>query len=366
MRKYRVIQLGTGNTGIHTLRTILQHPDLELVGLWDYDEALVGKDAGEIAGLAPCGVKATTDTQALIDMEADCISYQKADAGSNPSKPGSWADRMLKEMCAFLESGKNVVSTANWTLVYPYIWGPELVGRIEIACRKGNATFHVTGTEPGFFGDELLLSLTSLSQKIHSVRCQEILCYAQYNEPKTIRGLGFGAPMPDKAFTDKQGKYLGAIWITSVHMIADALGVGLDEVRGSWEAWPTEEDIEIAVGKIPAGTIGAIRFEVAGMIGGEPRIAVEHVTRIRLDVAPHWAQLEAGGFRVIIEGSPTMRVDIPLTEAGGGGDACVQACVATAARVVNSIPVVCDADPGIKTFLNLPRRVMGVNRMQIS
>jgi 2,4-diaminopentanoate dehydrogenase len=154
------------------------------------------------------------------------------------------------------------------------------------------------------------------------------------------------------------------LWQPSVHMIAHELGVKLDKVRGAWEAFPTDKELQIAAGKIEAGTVGAIRFEIAGIVGGETRIAIEHITRLHADVAPHWATLDPGGFRVIIEGAPSLKVDVALTEAGG--DPCVQACQGTGCRAANSIPVVCEADPGIKTFLNLPRRVMGKKRMRIA
>ena len=97
-KKYRVIQWATGNVGSRALRTIIEHPDLELVGLWVSSDQKAGKDAGELCGLGAVGVKATTSAEDLIALEADCVSYMRQ---------GFDCD----ETCAILESGKNIVST---------------------------------------------------------------------------------------------------------------------------------------------------------------------------------------------------------------------------------------------------------------
>lgn len=360
MKRYKVIQMGTGNSGMHALRGIIQHPDLELAGLWVHSDQKAGRDAGELCGLGNVGVKATQDTQALLATDADCVCYMKKSA-TDPTKPGSYGERCVNEICAFLESGKNVVGTAGVTLVYPYVWGPEFVGRFEKACQKGGSSFLWRGIEPGFMCDELPLLLSSVCHRIDSIRGQEIVCYATYNEPEVLRWMGFGSPLPDSAARKKLADFHTRFWCApSIQIMADALGVKLDGMRGIWEGAVLEEDIEVAIGKVKAGTVGTVRFEVVGIVGGKPRLAVEHVNRLRHDLAPQWAQLEPGGYRVIIEGEPAMNIDLTFTE----GDDCVAACVATSARAVNSIPVVCDAPPGVYTFLNLPRPVMGVHRMK--
>ncbi len=359
MKKYKVIQMGTGNTGIHALRSIIQHPDLELVGLWDYDVNKAGQDAGEICGLDRVGIKATNDDKAILDMDADCVCYMKAIAMGDPTKPGSYGERCNNEVRAFLESGKNVVGTTDASLIYPYIWGPEFVGRIEKSCQKGGSSFLWIGLEPGFMGDVLPLIMSGLSHRIDSIRSQEILCYATYKEPVTLYSMGFGYPVPDEATRKKVSSSIIIATAPSIQMIADALGVKLDEIRGTWEGFTLQEDIEVAIGTVKAGMVGAVRYEGVGIVGGKPLIAVEHVNRLRDDLAPQWAQLKPGGYRVLIEGKPSMKIEVSFTE----GDPCIEACVATAARVVNSIPVACDSAPGVYTFLNLPRQVMGVHRI---
>jgi len=360
MKKYRVIQMGTGNTGIHALRGIIEHPNLELVGLWVYSDEKAGRDAGELCGLDPVGIEATQDTEALLKMDADCVCHMKTAAG-DPTKPGSYAERCMDEVRAFLESGKNVVGTTGASLIYPYIYGPEFVERIEKSCQKGGSSFLWRGLEPGFMCDELPLMLSGLSHRIDSIRGQEMLCYASYGEPVVLSWMGFGAPLPDEAKREKLNHIYAKVTAPSIQMIADALGVKLDEIRGTWEGFTLEEDIEVAMGQVKAGTVGAIRYEGVGIVGGKPLIAVEHVNRLQNDLAPQWAQLDPGGYRVVIEGNPPMKIEVAFTE----GDPCFQACVATSALAVNAIPVACDAPPGVYTFLNLPHPVMGAHRTRV-
>src|SRR5262249_10745863 len=134
---------------------------------------------------------------------------------------------------------------------------------------------------------------------------------------------------------------------------ADAMHVVLDEVRESVERCVARERIEVPMTVIEPGTVSAIRFEVTGYVAGRPVIGAEHVTRTRADQAPDWPQPPAGRasvHRVAIEGSPSLTLDLALRDGafGRGG------VLATAMRVVNAIPAVCAAAPGLVTTLDLP------------
>jgi 4-hydroxy-tetrahydrodipicolinate reductase len=98
---YRVIQWSTGHVGAWALHAIIEHPDLELVGLWVHSDAKAGSDAGELCGLPPVGVVATNDAEALLALDADVVCYT-ATADLRP-----W--EAVKDICRILESGKNVV-----------------------------------------------------------------------------------------------------------------------------------------------------------------------------------------------------------------------------------------------------------------
>jgi hypothetical protein len=133
-------------------------------------------------------------------------------------------------------------------------------------------------------------------------------------------------------------------------MLAAALRVELDDVSASVEFAEAARDFSVPMGEISKGSIAGYRFEVVGRRKDREIIAVEHVTRLDDDVAPHWATLRPGGFRVLLEGSPSYEVTVAFKE----DDPNVAACTGTAARAVNAIATVCEARAGVCSFLDLP------------
>jgi len=342
---YKVIQWATGHVGIHALRGIARHPDLQLVGLWVSSESKAGKDAGDLCGIGKTGVIATRDAEALFDMPADCVSYMAA----TDYRPAEAID----DMCRILSSGKNLITTSFVPLIYPWHAVPDFARQIEAACQQGRTSFFCSGIDPGFSPDALPIVLSSLSERVDSVRAQEIFNYATYDQPQTLfEVMGFGKP-PGTMVPLLIPGALTMAWGPSVRMVADALGVELDEIRQHYEQEVAPETFAISCGTIEKGTVAALRFEVSGIAGGRPVITVEHVTRLRDDLAPHWPQgIGPGNYRVTIEGMPSMRCDLQI--GFNSDDHNIDGCVASAMRVVNAIPAVCDSSPGLKTWLTLP------------
>ena len=342
---YRVIQWATGHVGIHALRAIARHPELELVALVVSSPAKAGKDAGELAGIGPIGVEATRDVERALALEADCVSYMAA----TDFRPSDAID----DMCRILESHKNLVTTSFVPLIYPWQIVPEFAERLEASCRKGKTSFFCSGIDPGFSPDALPVVLSSMCERIESIRAQEIFNYATYDQPETLfEVMGFGKP-PGTPVPLLIPGALSLAWGPSVRLVADALAVELDEIRQSFETIVTDEAFDIPCGRIEAGTVAALRFEVAGIVRGRPRIVVEHVTRLRDDIAPHWPHGNGPGtYRVTIEGMPALRCDLDV--GFNSKDHNIDGCVASAMRLVNAIPAVCAASPGLKTWLDLP------------
>jgi hypothetical protein len=343
--RHRVIQWATGHVGIHALRAIARHPALELVGLVVHGEAKAGSDAGELCGIGPTGIVASQDPEAVLALDADCVSYMGAtDFRLNDA---------IEDMCRILRSGKNLVTTSFVPLVYPPAAFPALAERLEAACREGGTSLFCSGIDPGFSPDALPIFLSSLSERIERVRAQEIFNYATYDQPETLfEVMGFGKPPGHPAPLLVPGA-LAMAWGPSVRMVARALRVELEEVRQEHEVCLAEEGFEISCGKIPAGSMAGLRFEVQGIVRGEPRIVVEHVTRLRDDVAPDWPRADGPGvYRVTLEGMPSLRCDLHV--GFGSEDHNIDGCVASAMRCVNAIPLVCQSPPGLKSALDLP------------
>ncbi|MBW2268122.1 MAG: diacylglycerol kinase [Deltaproteobacteria bacterium] len=340
---YRVIQWSTGNVGVFALRAILQNPELELVGVWAHSEDKEGVDAGELCGLDPVGITATTDAEALLALGADCVCYTAT------------GDRRtieaMEDMARILASGANLVSCSVAALVHPKSMPQPMVEPLAEACRKGNSSLFASGIEPGFASDTLPLVLSGLCERWESIRIQEIINYATYDQPELLfEAFGFGQPL-DHTPPLLQPGVLSFSWGGSLHLMAEGLGLELDEVREVHDRIATEKAIAIGEHTIEAGTCGALRFEVQGIIDGKIVLVVEHVTRMDDAVAPEWPS-GAGGYRVSIEGVPRMQLEWEFEDEQG--DHTVGGVLITATRLVNAIPAVCEADSGLLSVLDLP------------
>ena len=341
----RVVHWGTGNTGRLALRGVLQHPDLELVGLYVHSPDKVGRDAGELIGRDDTGVIATNDVDELLAIDADCLCY--LGDGIGPRAAGA-----VEEMSRFLRAGRNVVSTSLNQLVNPKTAADDLRIPLEEACRAGGTSFFNNGADPGFGSDLIPLTLLSLMDDIESVRIQEIVNYSHYDQAWVMRELfGFGQPLDYESplFT---GGALTEYWGGVVTMLTDALGLELDEIREVHEFAAVDTDVDVGVGRIDAGTIAAIRFEVQGIVDGRPVVVVEHDTRIHDAAAPDWPVCRGGDncYRVLLEGRPKLTCELDM-EDEHGGDGGLIAC---SMRVVNAIPAVCAAPPGLLSTLDVP------------
>ncbi|SHN46266.1 diacylglycerol kinase [Cryptosporangium aurantiacum] len=344
---YRVVQWSTGNVGRHTIAGIDARPDLELVGVWVSNPEKVGRDAGELAGLdRSLGVTATSDADALLALKPDCIVHT---AMADDRLPAAIAD-----LTRFLRAGIDVVSSGPVFLQFPDgVVPPDVSDPIRAAAAEGGASLWVNGIDPGFANDWMALTLTSLSERIDEVRCLEILDYATYNNPLILFDvMGFGKPLDDVPMLLQPG-VLSIAWGSVVRQLAAGLGVELDAVEESFVRLPAPEDFDIPSGPIGKGTAAALRFEVRGMRGGRPVCVLEHVTRLRPDLGPDWPQPPGqGGYRVVVTGEPNYTLD--MTMLASDGDHNTAGLKATAMRLVNAVPAVIAAPPGLLTALDLP------------
>jgi 4-hydroxy-tetrahydrodipicolinate reductase len=343
----RVVVWGTGNVGRHALAGVAARPDLELVGVWVSSEAKAGRDAGELAGLGrTLGVTATHDVEAILALRPDCVVHT------------AMADNRLMEalddLALLLAAGINVVSSGPVFLQYPEGTVPDsMIEPVRAAAVAGGVSLWVNGIDPGFANDWLPLMLTSVCERIDEVRCFEILNYATYDQAMVIFDImGFGRPM-DEIPMLLQPTVLTMAWGSVVRQLAAGLGLELDAVEEEYIRLPAPETFQIASGTIEKGTVAALRFEVRGVKDGKAVVVLEHVTRLRDDMAPDWPQpLGQGGYRVTIKGEPNYTLDLQML--GSDGDHNTAGLKATAMRLVNAVPAVIAAQPGLLTALDLP------------
>jgi hypothetical protein len=351
-QRYRVVQWGTGNTGSWSLRFLLDDPIFEVVGVWVAREGNRGRTAGEIVNREPAGPRATNSLDEIVALDADCVIYMAAEPKGRITKVGSEAWQSVENVCRLLESGKNVVCVGISGLTNPLNYGPELFDRLSKSAERGKSTFFGTGIEPGFMCDAFALGLTSVSRHIRSIRIQEVISYATYDQPNYHASHGgiWGSPI-GSTYADLFPRLVLASGMDApVRVLADALNVTLDEVTARVEFARADRDFEIPMGPIVKDSIAGYRFEVIGRSGESEPIVVEHVTRIDNGIAPEWPRLEPGGFRVLLGGTPSYKVEVTFDE----NDPNVAACTGTAARAVNSVAIVCQAPEGVCSFLDLP------------
>jgi hypothetical protein len=337
---YRVIQWATGNVGRAAVQGILSHPQLELVGAWVHSADKAGRDVGDLCGVGPIGVKATNDVEQILALPADCVLY-------SPLLP------QLDEVVRLLESGKNVVTPVGW--FYPF--NTPGVARLEAACRAGGVSLHGTGIHPGGITELLPLTISALSRNVRHVRAEEFSDIRTYQAELVVREVMlFGKP-PEEAKASPMLDLLGFGFKQSIDMLAAALGMRLDSNMATrHEMAVATVPIETPVGVIARGTVAGQRFAWHGLVGGEPVITVRVnwlMGEQHLD--PPW---KIGGerFEVEVQGDPSIHVTFrglqpPFEHADLEHNPGI---VATAMHCVNSIPYVCDAPPGIRTYLDLP------------
>jgi 4-hydroxy-tetrahydrodipicolinate reductase len=341
-----VVAWSTGNVGRHAIAGIDQRPDLELVGVWVSSEAKAGKDAGELAGLGrELGVTATHDVDEVLALKPDVIVCT------------AMADNRLFEAMADIEkmlrAGINVVASGPVFLQYPTGVAVGMAEGVTKAALDGGVSLFVNGVDPGFANDALPLVLTGVSERIEEVRCVEVLNYNTYDQWMILHDvMGFGMPEGEKGFLLNPG-VLTMAWGSVIAQLAAGLGVELDEITEWYEQELAHETFEVDSGTIEKGTVAALHFEVRGIVNGKAVIVLEHVTRLHDDLGATWPKPAGQGcYRVVVTGEPTYTLDLQLL--GTDGDHNTAGLKATAMRLVNAIPAVVDAKPGLVTALDLP------------
>jgi 2,4-diaminopentanoate dehydrogenase len=349
-RTYNVVVWATGRVGRLSIKAVTDRPNLNLVGVWVHSPSKAGQDAGALAGIEPLGIVATNDEDALLSSDVDCVIY----TGPATSRPRE----AIADFCRILAAGKNIVTTSLPGLVYPRgSMRESALTRIVDAARQGGASIYSSGIEPGFGCDLFAAALSSMSNRVYSIRGLEITDYSRDNTLYEMRELfGFGQSL------DYQGGIMqpGVIkfgWGAAVTMVAESLGVELDEIRESCEYAPSPRRLETLSGVIEPGAVGAVWFRCIGVVDGQEVITIEHVDRMAEDVAPDWPKSRAGGidgvWRVMIEGEPSFDAEFEVGF-NADEDSTDHGLLATGMRAINAIPWVCAAAPGLVDALHMP------------
>ncbi len=346
----RVIQWATGNQGVEAIRAVAERPDLELVGGWVHSAGKDGADLGTLAGIDPLGVRATRDLDEVLAIEADCVCYLPRNTS-------------LDEVVALLASGKNVVTTAF--LFHPRTLPPADLERLLAACERGGSTIHGSGLNPGNLSGVLPLALSGMSRRIDRLTLQERADWSFYESTHiTFDNMRFGCA-PEEVSEEASDflRFNSGIFQEEVKLLADALGAGIDEIVTDVDLVLAREDHDIFGTVLRAGTVAGQRWHWQGRRQGRTLVEIDALWTVGGEYPSHWPT-PADGWTLTIEGDPSMRAHflalgswerpLPMAEHVRA------ASIATAMQVVNAIPAVCRAAPGIATMADLPLIRSGV------
>ncbi|MGW5866642.1 NAD(P)H-dependent amine dehydrogenase family protein [Streptomyces sp. NPDC055239] len=341
---------GTGNVGRAAIRAVEAHPTLKLTAVLVHHPDKVGRDAADLAGLdGQLGVAATDDIEAVLATTPQAVVY----AASGDLRP----DEALADIGRAIRAGAVVVTPALYALYDQRNAPPELRDPILAAIADGGGSLFVSGVDPGWGNDILPLLISGLGSTVDAIRCQEIFDYSTYEQEDSVRHLiGMGHPMDYEPLMLAE-TIPTMVWGGQIRLMARALGAELDDIRETLERRALDTSVSTrTMGDFEAGTQGAVRFEVQGIVGGVPRIVIEHVTRIHPSCAPDWPTPPdgAGAHRVIIEGRPRIEVTVEATDEGenrsAGGNA------TAVGRLVGAIDWLVDMEPGLYDALDVPLR----------
>ncbi|MDH4170903.1 MAG: dihydrodipicolinate reductase, partial [Acidimicrobiia bacterium] len=329
----------TGNVGRRSVRAVEAHPDLQLVGCYAWSPDKVGRDVGELCGIGPVGVTATDDIEALLALNPDCVVY-------NPM----WQNP--EELVRILAAGVNVVSTAAF--INGRGLGPER-DRIVEACQRGGSSMFGTGISPGFV--ELIgIAAAGISDRVDKITISEGSDTTLYDSPATELPCGFGRPIDDPELPGMAAQGT-AVFGEAVALVADALGVELDEIVCEAEYARTTEDVVMDSWTISAGCVAGVAASWQGKVGDRTIVELNVRWKKGQTLDPDWTIEE--GHVIQIDGLPTVRVRLeylppPDFEATTFAEFMVLGMIMTAMPAIHAIPSVVAAPPGIVTYADLP------------
>jgi 2,4-diaminopentanoate dehydrogenase len=338
---YRVVQWTTGNVGKSSVEAIAANPTLELIGCYAWSKDKVGRDVGELVGLEPLGVQATNDVDALLALKPDCVVY-------NPM----WID--VDELVRILSAGVNVVSSASFITGHNLDAGRD---RIEEACKQGGATMFGSGVSPGF-AELLAIVAANGCARVDKVIVAEASDTTFYDSPDTELPCGFGMPIDDPNLQPMMSKGT-AIFAEAVRLVADAIGVELDEIVCEAEYAQTTEDVVMESWTIKAGCVAGVFASWQGRVGGKTVVDLNVRWRKGQTLDPDW-KIEGDPWKITIEGLPTVTMQVGflppqdfIEKATSMADFMALGHIITAMPPIHAIPAVVAAAPGIATYTDL-------------
>jgi len=337
----RVVQWTTGNVAKEAVRAVIVHRDLELVGGYAHSPEKVGRDVGELCGLEPIGVVATDDVAALLDLHPDCVIY-------TPLHPDP------DELARILGAGVNVVTTSAF--MNGRSLGDEARDTIDAAARAGGATIFGSGMNPGFA--QLFAAVAAgICRRVRHVRVSESVDVSLFAADSNMDDLGWGLPKDSPGHAAAVCEAV-AVFADAVDVLAALFGVTLDERRCTVDFAHATKDLDIPGRPIATGHVAGLDVRWEGIVDGTAVLELHQRWVMSSNIEPAWSVEH--GYLVEIDGEPKIRTKLEIWPHQEDLSALTLADIhgigmmITALPAVNAIPAVCRAEPGIRTYVDLP------------
>jgi hypothetical protein len=325
-RKIRVVQYGVGPIGAAMVRLMRSRSAVEVFGAIDNDPAKVGKDLGELVGAedAPWGINVSADAGEVLNQGIDLVMHCTS----------SYLKDVAPQLLECIQGGCCVISTCE-ELAYPFRKHPEISAQLDAEAKEWGVAVVGTGVNPGFIMDKLVLTAAAAAQRVDSARVTRLVDASQRRMPLQKK-IGAGMTVEEFHAQVAAGVIKHHGLPESVAMVADGLGFEVDDISEEIEPVIAQARVVTEFLTVEPGQVAGVQQIARGTAGGQEKIYME----LRMYVG-------AGSSLDTIElaGVPNLSLTVP---GGTHGD------LATAAVAVNSIPVLLEANAGLRTSRDLP------------
>ena len=325
-------------------------------------DMLLKKKGIEIVGVAGRGAKIGTSMYDYIKTERGDRPDVIIQAAEDIIKPGaadivllctdSFTKNAFPRLKFIMEQGINVITSAE-EMAFPAAQEPELAKKLDEIGKKNGVTCLGTGINPGLIMDLLVLVWTGACESVDHIVSRRVNSLSPFG-PAVMEEQGIGITVDEFNARKADGTMAGHVgFAESVGMICEGLGWKLDKFEQDMEAIVTDVDRKSPYGFAPAGHVAGVAMKGWGYVDGEMKIEMDHPQQIE----PEQVGVHTGDY-VIIKGTPDVNMsNTPEIEGGIG----------TMAMILNSIPHVINARPGLKTMIDIPvvRAIMGDMRDMI-
>ncbi|WP_017414633.1 2,4-diaminopentanoate dehydrogenase [Clostridium tunisiense] len=340
MENVKVAIWGFGAMGSGMARMLLKKKGVDIVGVCDLHPERAGRSIYEVLG-----VERGERPEVIINPNIDEVLTEKC-CDICLCATDSFTKNAFPRLKKVLEKKINVISTAE-EMSYPQAQNPELAAELDKIARENGVSILGTGINPGLIMDLLVVCLTGCMTDVDHIEAKRVNSLSPFG-PAVMEEQGVGMKVDDFNKGVADGSLAGHVGFSeSINMIADAIGWKVDKFEQQMAPIVTSVDRKSPFGFAAAGDVAGVNMTGQGFVDGQVKIDMIHPQQIEPEMEGTFT-----GDYITIKGTPEVNMSIKPEVDGGLG---------TIAMCVNMIPHVINADPGLKTMIDLPvpRAIMG-------